>query len=318
MQTVVEASDEGAVAVEVFVRPSREARWLARRLAWLIAPPDGRQRWYTRAVGFVVVAPFTQLTVSSFDLQLFLFQVFHRRIWSRLGHALFMPAVNFFVMVALAQLRLGPHPTGHGWSGPSANGATAYGLFLVAWYLLVALESRLLLWWALTAPLTLGLAFAADAYYCHYFVLDASRRTALAPTVAAANPYLWAWASAQMIMLSHVPEPLLPPRVTDAWRWTSVRDFLLGRGAARRSWPRVLGRALLLLVQVVSGAANEFWASARLMPYSLLLLMFRVGYEPARAARARSYVERATASGNPAVDFVGIGGGAFLRPDDIL
>lgn len=312
--------DVGAMAtggMEVFVRPSQEARWLARRLGWLIAPRDGKHRWYTRAVGFLLVAPFTQLTVASFDLQLFLFQVFHRRIWARLGHAVFMPAVNFFIMAALAQLRLGVHPAAHGWPGPSLNGATVYALVLVAWYLLVAMEARLMLWWALTAPLTLALSLAADAYYCRYFVLDATQRTFFSPTAAGANPFLWAYASAQMIMLSHVPEPLLPPRVTDAWRWTSVRDFVLGRDEARRTLFRVAGRGLLLLVQVVSGAANEWWASVRLMPYSLLLLMFRLGYQPERAGRARAFADRAIASGNPAIDFVGIGGGAFLRPDDV-
>lgn len=307
----------GSGGMEVFVRPSREARWLARHLGWLIAPRDGRHRWYTRAVGFLFVAPFTQLTVASFDLQLFLFQVFHRRIWARLGHAVFMPAVNFFVMAALARLRPGVHPTAHGWPGPSLNGATAYAVFLLAWYLLVALGARMMLWWALTVPLTLGLSFGADAYYCRFFELDATQRSFFSPTVGAANPFLWAYASAQMIMLSHVPEPLLPPRVTDAWRWTSVRDFVFGHDGARRSLLGVAWRGLLLLVQVASGAANEWWASARLMPYSLLLLMFRLGYQPERAERARSYADRAIASGNPAIDFVGIGGGAFLRPDDL-
>jgi hypothetical protein len=310
-------SSVGQQEVELFVQPSREARWLAQTFPWLIAPPDGRQRWYTRLLGFVVVAPFTQFTVASFDLQLFLFQVFHTRRWARVGHAVFMPAVNFFVMVALAQLRLGPHPTGHGWAGPSVNGATVYALLLLAWYLMVAVQERLLLWWSLTVPPTLALAFGADAYYCRFFVLDPAQRSFLAPTVAAASPYLWMYASAQMIMLSHVPEPLLPPRVTDAWRWTSVKDFVLGGDGACRSVPRVIGRGLLLLVQVVSGALNEWWASPRLMPYSLLVLMFRLGYQPERARRARSYADRAIASGNPAVDFVGIGGGAFLRPDDV-
>lgn len=42
------------------------------------------------------------------------------------------------------------------------------------------------------------------------------------------------------------------------------------------------------------------------MPYSLLLLMFRAGYRPDVAARTRAYAERAMASGNPAIDFVGI------------
>ena len=87
--------------------------------------------------------------------------------------------------------------------------------------------------------------------------------------------------------------------------------------------PQLLARGLwwsnvvLGVILVFAGTRNEWWASARLMPYSLLLLMFRLGYQPERAARARSYADRAIASGNPAIDFVGIGGGAFLRPDDV-
>ncbi|MFO0626109.1 MAG: hypothetical protein U0325_10875 [Polyangiales bacterium] len=302
--------------VEVFVPPSAEARWLARRFRALLAPPSGVPDRRSRVLGFFVVAPFTQFTLLSWDLQMFLFEVFHTRLSARLGHGLFMPAVNFFVMAALAQLRVGAPPTAHAWTGPSLNGATVYAALLITWYFAVAVRERLLLWWALSAPCTLALALGADAYYCHHATLDAAQRSFFAPTPLAANPFVWMWVSALMIMLSHVPEPRLPPRVSDTWRWTSVADFLRGTNG-RPSVAGVLSRGVLLLAQVASGTLNEWWASPRLMPYNLLALMFRAGYQPTRAARTLGFAARAIASGNPAIDFVGVGGGAYLRAEDL-
>ncbi len=302
--------------IDVFVPPSREAVWLARRLPGLLAPQRERMRWYTRVLGFLVVAPFTQFTFGSFELQAFLFRVFHTRLPARIGHALFMPVVNFFVMVALAGLRIGPPPAAHVWSGPSLNGAVVYAAVLLIWYFAVAWGERLLLWWILTAVGTLAMAAGADYFYCHTLTLDPVARSFFAPTPPAASPFLWMGIGALMLALSHVPEPRLPPRVSDAWRWTEARAFLFGTGEEPPSIGRFLCRALLLAVQVVTGAINEWWASPRLMPYSLLLLMFRAGYRPDVALRTRAHAERALASGNPAVDFVGIGGGAFLRVDD--
>lgn len=311
-----DAQAPAPVRVEVFVPPCAESARLLRRLPWLLAPPGAERAWYTRALGFLVVAPFTQFTALGFELQMFLFQVFHTRVWARLGHGLGMPAVNFFAMVLLSRWRLGPHPTTHAWPGPSLTGATAYAAVLLGWYLLVALRERLYLWWALTVACTAALALGADAFYCHTFTLDPAARTLFAPTIPAANPFLWMWASAQLIMLSHVPEPRLPPRVADAWRWMSVGEFLLGAEGARHGALTVARRALLLGAQFVSGTLSEWWASPRLMPYNLLALMFEAGYRPAALARSRDHADRALASGNPALDYVGIGGGAFLRAEE--
>jgi hypothetical protein len=312
------AAMDGAVRgdIEVFVPPSREAVWLVRQLPGLFAPHRERVRWYTRVLGFLVVAPFTQFTLVSFELQAFLFRVFHTRLAARIGHALFMPMVNFFVMVALAGVRAGPHPASHGWPGPSINGAVVYACVLVFWYFTVAWGERLLLWWILSAAGTLALAFGADCFYCHTFTLDPAARSFFTPSPAAASPFLWMTVGALLLALSHTPEPRLPPRVSDAWKWTEARAFLFGTGDRPHSIGRFLGRLLLLAVQVVTGTINEWWASPRLMPYNLLLLMFSAGYRPDVAQRTRAYAERALASGNPAVDFVGIGGGAFLSVDD--
>lgn len=302
------------VRVEVFAPPADEARRLVRTLGWLVAPADGTPRWFHRLFGFLCISPFTQFTFVSFELQAFLFNVFHTRLASRLGHLLLMPVVNFFVMVALAQLRLGPHPVAHGWAGPGVNGATLYALLLIGWYFAVARTERLFVWWALTIPLVLALALGADAYYCHTFAIGAAR-TWYAPTPLLCSPYLWMAVASHLIADSHVPEPLLPPRLSNPWRWISLREYLFGTPDAPHGVGKVLLRVVLSALELLAGAVNEWWAAPRLMPYNWLILMFRLGYKPALWSRLKSQAERALASGNPAVDFVGIGGGAYLRSD---
>jgi hypothetical protein len=92
----------------------------------------------------------------------------------------------------------------------------------------------------------------------------------------------------------------------------SVRDYVLAPGL--RSSTRAL-RAGHLVIVAVLGIAAEAWASLRLMPYNWLLLMMRLGYAPERHAELRGWSERAWATGNPALDFVGTGGGTFLTAD---
>ena len=128
---------------EVFVEPSSEARRLTRRLGWLVAPEDGHGSRLSRVFGRLIVAPFTQLTFFSFELQAFLFIVFHRTLISRIGHFAFMIAVNFFVMAGLAQVRLGGLPHDYAAALVTPSLATAYATLLLLWYLLIAREARL-------------------------------------------------------------------------------------------------------------------------------------------------------------------------------
>ena len=118
----------------------------------------------------------------------------------------------------------------------------------------------------------------------------------------------WMVGCAAVIAVSHGPERRLPPRVTGSDTWLSFREFLGGEMPWRtRSW-----RVLLIAVQPVSGTVNEFVASPRLMPFGVLMLMFRLGYRPDVHTRLREHVRLATGSGNPALDYVGIGGGTRL------
>ncbi|MFN7145317.1 MAG: hypothetical protein ACK4YP_16205, partial [Myxococcota bacterium] len=298
---------------ELFLEPSAEARFLTRHLGWLIAPAPGERGWLSAAVLTFLVAPYTQLTFFSYDLQAFLYEVFHSHRVTRLGHFVFMLAVNFFVLVALVPLAPGPHPTAHAPLAPGLTGATLYAGVLLAWYAALAAKTG---FWALAgvmAPVVAALCVGAHAWYGLTFTLDPAARSFLAPTPLHANPWLGMTGSAFLIALSHGAEPRLPPRVTECDEWRSLREYVLGRpheelGAGRRAI-----RATRVVLQLLYGTVDEWWASPRLMPYTFLMLMFRCGYRPADHARLRALVERAEASGNPALDYVGTGGGTHLR-----
>ena len=294
----------------IFVAPSGEAAFLCRRFAPLVAPACGAETWRSRLVAVLVVAPFAQFTLFSFDLQAFLYEVFHRRLPAKAAHLLLMPAVNFFVMAGLAQVWFGARPVAHGSVLLGANLAAVYAALLATWYVVLAVRVRMVAWGLVMVPVVGGLCVAANVYYGHLFALDASARSFLTPTPAAVNPWLGAFACAALIAISHGAEPELPPRVTGSDAWLSLRAFLGGD----RPFRQRVGRILMVALQPVSGTLNEFVASARLMPYGVLMRMFQFGYRPAVSAILRDHVARAVASGNPALDYVGTGGATRLNP----
>ena len=115
-----------------------------------------------------------------------------------------------------------------------------------------------------------------------------------------------------MVSLSHAFEPLFPPRAGHPLRWLSIGAYVRGPDGARRTAMAL--RAARVASFIVLGFFNELWASPRLLPYNVLRLMLRAGYAPALRAVLDERARRAWASGNPALDFVGIGGGTFLAP----
>ncbi len=306
LQRYVRTDQEPDAAI--FVAPSQEAGFLCRRLGSLVAPAPGAETWRSRAVARLVVAPFTQFTVLSFDLQAFLYEIFHQRLPAKIAHLVLMPAVNFFVLAALAQVWFGTHPTGHATVLVGANLAGVYALLLAAWYVVLAVHTRMIAWGVVMVAVVAVLCVGANVYYGHLFTLDPQQRSFFTPAPAAVNPWLGAILCATLIALSHAPERKLPPRVTGSGRWLSFREFLGGRLSPRHRAAR-LG---MVAVQPVSGALNEFFASPRLMPYGVLMRMLNLGYHPEVAAQLRAHVTRAEASGNPALDYVGIGGGTRL------
>lgn len=300
------------VHTEVFCQPSKEMLLLLRVLGRLVSPRNGKPALLNRVLGAITIAPFTQLTLTNYELQDYLFRVFHVTIWSKLAHAVFMPAVVFFMMVFFAQFRLQGIPAEQGWQQFTFSGAYVYAGLLILWYLVLAITKKFYLWWLLTVPMVLLMALGADMYFCEY-VSSPEIFHWYAPTDLLHNPLLWMLVSANMISASHATELVLPPRAAKRWCWMPLREVLLGEPSQRWSVARVWRGLRQLAFQLTWGPINEWWASPRLMPYNWLMLMFALGYKPEINKVQQDYADRALASGNPALDYIGIGGGAYLN-----
>lgn len=284
------------VHTEVFVEPSDEARALLRLAPRLIDQQPEGPLSARRLLRDALVAPFTQLTFLSFDLQDFLFGVFHTTWTARMGHLVGMTLVNLFLMAGFSELTA---------ALPGVDGGALYAGALLCWYAAISRDARLALWWLAMVPVVGGLYALSQAFLVHTTGL----------TAAWSSPWLLVLASALVISLSHAPEPRFPPRAGDPLAWVSVPDFVRGPAGARNPSVRVLRRALRVALYPWIGLVDELWASPRLLPYNVLHLLFAVGYAPRRAAELQDRVDRALASGNPAIDFVGIGGGVVLAPE---
>lgn len=284
----------GPVVAQAYKPPSPEVRRLLRRVGWLTSPAPGLPSLAARIGLQAVISPMTQLTFFSFDLQAFLFVVFHRSRVAVIGHGVFMTTENLFLMALLRQITVAHTPLG------TVDGGLLFALVLLGWYGRIAWQARLRAWFALTAPFVVILYLASGP------VGAACRET------LHVSPAWGVLASALLVAFSHLGEPLLPPRTADRWRWVPLRDYLLAPDLRFRTRALRLGH---LTVVTVIGIVGEAWASPRLMPYNWLLLMMRLGYAGERYAEISGWAERAWATGNPALDFVGTGGGTFLAAE---
>ena len=275
---------------EMYAPPSREQLFWARHLAWLLAP-SGRPSLLARAWAVVAVAPYAHITFFSLDYQAYLYDVFHQTRNARFWHQLCMPINNLMIMAALMSTTL-----------VGLDGGAIYALLLITWYLAQAIVSRLFLWGLLMIPLVGGLYLGADLYL-----------HATASLGWPASPLLWMLLLSLAQALSHVTEPRLPPRVTAGPQWKTIGEFLGGEPASAATLGARAIRLVRLAAQVVWGTVAELWASPRLLPYGVLAQLRRSGYGHGRLAALDDMVQRAIASGQPAVDFIGSGGGALLR-----
>jgi len=271
----------------MFCPPSDEAAWLLARFPRLLAPSEGFGSTWSRWVRSFVVAPFTQFTIRSFDLQMFLFDVLHMSFIARAGHLVGMTAVNLFVMGALTQL-----------GGPWL--AAVYATFLLAWYRAVAREADLWGWWWVM----LGIVGALWLAGLGLGSLDW-------PTWRYG---LGVFISGCAITFPHAAEAKLPPRAGDPHRWLSAYEYVFGTEASPTGWRERLRNGARIAAYPWIGLVNEVWASPRLMPYCYLRVMLAFGYAPQLKRKLDGHRDRAWASGNPAIDYVGIGGGTFIRP----
>lgn len=257
----------------------------------LVQPTHEMRRWADRlrgllrvnVVGSALVTPIAHVANGSLGFQTYLYDIFHRTWPAKLGHALLMPTI---VVATLATAAL-VHPI---------VGAVA-GALLVAWYMALGLTNRVA-----------GLALVCGLAGVLFTALAISWAESWRLYGVWAHP-LVAWGllgGAQA--LSHLTEPDVPPRASGCDDWVPLADYF--RRAPVRHGVRAAG-------MLVAGAMNEMWAGWRLFPIVVLDLLWSAGYQPEVRASHRALVARAMEGGNPAVDYIGRGGGrpiAYERP----
>ena len=221
--------------------------------------------------------PSTNVTNFSLQYQSYLNDVFHTTWVARLGHTVCMPLI-VTSMIAAARA-LGGEP-----------GALIFTSVLLAWWLAWATLERDLVWGvALTA--TAGAMWLAAARLS---------QSGIAPWWPLAG-------SAFLQMFSHALEPL-PPRVSRSPNWLPVMTYLTVGSLGER-----LRHVVHVTVQFVCGFVAEALASPRLICVVVLEGLWLLGWHPEQRAAWKALSRRAIASGNPALDYIGIGGGTTLR-----
>ncbi|GAA4243137.1 hypothetical protein [Dactylosporangium darangshiense] len=284
------------VAAEIWVPPSRGQLFWLRHAPALFAPAvEGGSR-LARWWAIATVTPSTNITVLNLRYQAYLNLIFHRTRLAKVGHAVCMPLIVASMLAACCALPLGSLPVNA--SLPAAAG-------LSIWWLWWAVKERDPLWGASGVLLVAALYALANAAY-------ELRPHAIAGSALLAQPLAWVVLGSLLQAASHALEPL-PPRVTRSPRWVPMREYLFGAEGRRNSRTTVARRVGHLAAQTVFGTVDELVASPRLLPVLLLDLLWRLGHDPARRAAWRAQAARAFASGNPGLDFIGVGGATPLR-----
>jgi hypothetical protein len=275
------------VDAAMWMAPSGGQLFWLRRAPALFAPARGTGRGLARWWAIATVTPSTNVTGLNLAYQSYLNHVFHRTWLARAGHAACMPVV----VTALLALLYPIHAT--------LGGALA----LAAWWAYWAVRERDPLW----GGCAVGLAAAL------WPLAQALGRLGAADPSPLAQPWAWLLLGGALQAGSHILEPL-PPRVTRSVHWMPPARYLLGRAGQRNPPGAVARRACQLALQAAFGTADEIVASPRLLPVLVLEVLWLLGHDPGRRAAWRDLSARAIASGNPALDYIGIGGPTPLRP----
>jgi hypothetical protein len=270
----------------MWVPPSRGQLFWLRRAPHLFAPARGTGRGLARWWAIATVTPSTNVTGLNLGYQSYLNHVFHRTRLARAGHAACMPVI----VTALLALLYPVHAT------------LPCALALAGWWACWAVKERDLVWGGCAVALAAALCPLAQAL---------GRLGAVEPSPLA-QPWAWLLLAGALQAGSHILEPL-PPRVTRSVHWIPPAEYLLGRAGHRNSPGTTARRVGQLTAQAVFGTVDEILASPRLLPVLLLELLWLLGHDQARRAACRALSVRAIASGNPALDYIGIGGPTPLR-----
>ena len=225
----------------------------------------------------MTVVPSTNMTNLSLQYQSYLNDIFHTSWIARLGHALAMPCI----VVCLSLIF-------YTYCGLWVT--LAFHVGMTAWWMMWAAMERDWVWGIALAALS-ALVWSASMFLHAHQV----------------SPWLPLLVFALIQTLSHLPEPL-PPRVTRSARWVPLMDYLFKCSPIERL--RRLGHAGM---QVIYGCIDETLASPRLICVVVLELLWLCGHRREQRDRWKALSRKAIASGNPALDYIGIGGGTTLQ-----
>jgi len=297
---------------EVFVPLTGEDRFWVERAPCLFAPVGG-PHWLARLWHHVTVTPRAHVTFLNATYQIYLNHIFHTTLLARVGHSICIPLNVILLFYGLAQFRLaGAPPEAHAFLPfePTAGLLLAGALF--AWYASVARRLASPLLAVICAAWIAGSSAVGTGLYHLAFTLEPAARTWWMPTPWYLAPLFWMGVVSSVQAWSHITEPLVPPRANGTDRWIAVEDYVHGRSSPNESLLRRALRGATVFMGSVWGTIDEWWASAKLLPYFLLEGLWLAGYRRDQREAFRALARRARASGNPALDWVGVGGGRFV------
>jgi len=254
---------------------SAEHRFWLRLLPSFLAPA-GRPSGVVRALHGALVVPNVVFVSVSAEYQTYLALIFHRSTIARVGHVLCVPAGIALMIASLARLT------------PAAG--VLLGSVFAVWWTAVGVIHRRAVWALLNAAIAIALTCAGMYLATH----------------APAEPVLLMIVVALLQSGSHATETHVPPRVASDSAWVPLAEFV-------RTAPP-LRRVFVPIRSWLYGAFDEWWATPRLVHVGTLLLLFRLGYAADLRDRLATYVRDALESGDPALDYIGEGGGAYLDP----
>lgn len=204
----------------------------------------------------LTIVPEAHVQLSEFELQATLYEVFHTRPVSRVGHAVATPIVLGCAMLLLDRL---PFTV----SGVPVAGEVGVGAMILAAGLIAYTWGLEIVTGLLATPYVIGLLFASWA---------------LGPALAGVPA--WALALAMLAASAlqagtHCFEPIPPP-------WSRTHTFRPARDVAREmTWRELPGVLLLTLTAFLL----EWWASFRIFALQLSSLAMALGLRPALRQR---------------------------------
>jgi uncharacterized membrane protein YGL010W len=223
---------------------------------------DGKRRLRD----YLFIVPEAHIKLSDFQFQIEIYDVFHRRWGSRIGHMLCTPLVMtaifaLFGLVPIALLNAMQR------DAPFAPGlALPAALILLGWYISI---DR---WAGLAMIPFIGLALVAAAWFNRFSGEHALR-----------NDLIVIYVGSFLQMLSHAFEDI-PPPLSGSYRWAPFSAWV-----RRADWSSLLG---LSLASATVYTALECWASTRVWLFQMIIVMMAFGYRPELRQTLRARVPK--------------------------